>query len=363
MTFSNANNATLDLQAQLRGGLFLKSDVAAWVKKQWSTMVKRELDQDLLMRQFVMQVSFPKGKVGDRIIIPTLGRLGVNRKVAGQPVFLQKTATGDYSIVVDQYKEVSYMIEDFTEMMLDPSGLLSSNLAKEAAYAIKRDLDAFLLGLRAAVQDIGGTQVIYSSSDGGINAGSVSRPFTLDAFLRAKLALDNLDVPATDRVLIVSPTQYTQLLALDKVQSMFYRTSAPLESGVVGTLMGVPIYMTSMVRANSATGFLNGSVAVPTPGVAASGMIYYPTQDNATTLPVTWNTTANPTAAAQEVHTALYLHKDAFAMAMLLEPNTEVSRETLYLADAVVTSTIYGARMYRDKSAVLIHTNGTIPTT
>lgn len=363
MTFSNANNAALDLQAQLRGGMFLKSDVTSWVQKQWSTMVKRELDQDLLMRRFVMMVSFPKGKVGDRIIIPTLGRLGVNRKVAAQPVQLQKTTTGDWSITVDQYKETSFMIEDFLEMMLDPSGLLSSNLAKESSYAIKRDLDAFLLGLRAAIQDIGGSQVIYSSSDGAIGAGSVSQPFTLNVFLRAKLALDNLDVPAKDRVLIVSPTQYTQLLALDKVQSMFYRTSAPLESGVVGTLMGIPVYMTSMIGANATTGFLNGTVSVPTPGVAGAGQLYYPTQDNATTLPTTWNAAVNAAGAPREVHSAIFMHKDAFSMAMLQEPKTETSRETLYLADAVVTSTVYGARMFRDENAVIIHTNAVVPNT
>lgn len=248
-------------------------------------------------------------------------------------------------------------------MMLDPSGMLSSNLAKEAAYTIKRDLDAFLLGLRAAVQDLGGSQVIYSSNDGGIGASSVSKPFTIDAFLRAKLALDNLDVPASDRVLIISPTQYVQLLALDKIQSMFYRTNAPLMSGVIGSFMGTPVYMSSMVGANSATGFKNGETDVPTPGVNAAGLLYYPTQDNATGLPTTWNTTANTTLETQQVHTALYLHKDAFALALMQEPRTETSRETLYLADAVVTSTIYGARMWRDTSAVLIHTNAQVPQT
>lgn len=363
MTFANANNATLDLQASLRGGAWTKSDVATWVKKQWTSMVRRELDQDLLMRQFVMMMAFPQGKVGDRIIVPTLGRLAVNRKVAAQPVILQKTGTNDWSITIDQYKEVSFFIEDFTEMMLDPSGMLASNLSKEAAYAIKRDLDAFLLGLRAAIQDIGGSQVIYSSNLGTIGGAEVSAPFTLGMYFAAKLALDNLDVPATDRVLIVSPTQYTQILALDKVQSMFYRTSAPLENGIVGTFMGVPVYMTSMIQANSTTGFLNGTTAIPTPGVVGAGQIYYPTQDNATSLPVTWGTTNNAAGAPRAVHTAIYMHKDAFTLALLQDPRTEMSRETLYLADAVVTSTIYGARTYRATNAVLIHTNGVVPTT
>jgi hypothetical protein len=142
---------------------------------------------------------------------------------------------------------------------------------------------------------------------------------------------------------------------------MFYRTTAPLENGVVGTLLGTPVYMTSMVSANSTTGFLNGSVAIPTPGVSGAGQVYYPDQDVSTTLPVTWNTTLNTVAATQAVHTALLLQREAFSLAMLLEPKTEYSRETLYLSDAVVTSTLYGAKLYRPQNAVIVHTNATIP--
>lgn len=366
MTFLSSNNSTYNLQATYRGGLFTKNDVASWIKTQWSTMVRREMEQKLYMRQFVTNITFPDGKHGDRVTIPTIGRLGVNTKIAGVPVNLQKTSRDAWQIIIDQHKEASFMIEDITEIMLDPSGMLANNLAKEAAYAINRDIDAFLLGLRASVQS-NASQVVYSSSDGANGSSSVSEPFTIEAFLRAKLILDNADVPAEGRVLIVSPTQFAQLLALDKVQSMFYRTSAPLESGIVGTLFGVPVYMTSMITANnSTTGFANGYdasgnvVQVATPGAHPTNTPYYPTQGSATPLPTSWANTSL-TGSNAVIHTATMFHREAFALAMLQEPKTEVSRETLYLADAVVTSTLYGARMYRDKFAVNIHTNATLP--
>jgi hypothetical protein len=362
MSFSNANNATFNLQAQYRGAAYTRSDVALWIKKQWATMVRRELEQDLLLRRFIMNVSFPQGKVGDTVSIPTLGRLGVNTKQAGVPVTLQKGNTGSWIVTIDQYKETSFMSEDIVSIMLDPSGLLSQNLAKEAAYAIKRDLDAYILGLRAAVQNIA-AQNVYSSSTGDIGATAVSSPLTITTLLRAKRIMDELDVPNNDRVLIVSPAQYNQLLAEDKTQSMFYRTSAPLENGIVGTLFGIPVYMTSMVSANSITGFLNGSTAIPTPGVTGAGQIYYPSQDTAVTLPTTWNTAANITTDTRAVHTAVLMQREAFGLAMLQEPKTEYSRETLYLSDAVVTSTLYGARAYRPTNAINIHTNATQPTT
>jgi hypothetical protein len=373
--FSNTNNTSLNLQATYKGSVFTKADVQEWIKKQWATMVRRELDQNLLMRQFIMNVAFPQGKVGDTITIPTLGRLGVNDKKPGEPVNLQSASTNYWRILIDKYKEASFMVEDITSIMLDPSGLLSSNLSKEASYAIARDLDAHLLGLRACIQAYTG-QVVYSHTTGGMGAANNSKPFTLDAFLKAKLILDKNDVPADKRVLIVSPTQFAQLLALDKVQSMFYRTSAPLESGVVGTLMGVPVYMTSMIDANTANGFTNGGTTVHTPGVklandqGADGTgvkLYFPTQYGGPTapssLPTKWSTDGTGVAAnaQEEVHTAIMMHQEAFGLAMLQEPKTEMSRETLYLSDAMVTSTLFGCKDYRYTNAVLIHTNGTIP--
>lgn len=363
MTFSNANNTTFNLQGEYRGGVNVRADVASWIKKQWATMVRRQLDQQLRMRQWAYVITFPDGKKGDRVTIPTIGRLGVNDKVAAVPVTLQKPATGTWAIDITRHKETSYMIEDIAEMMLDPNGLFAMNAAKEAAYAISRDLDAQILGLRAITQTIA-AQNIYTNNAANAGVNIASAPFTLQAFLRAKLIFDQTGVPDSERVFVVSPVQYMQLLALDKVQSMFYRTSAPLESGVVGSLMGIPVYMTNMITANSTTGFLNGSTSIPTPGVTGAGQVYYPDQGGtATTLPTTWNVTANTTPETQAVHTAMLLHKEAYALAMLQEPKTETSRETLYLADAVVTSTVYGAREYRETNAVLIHSNGVIPTT
>ena len=255
------------------------------------------------------------------------------------------------------------MVEDIAEMMLDPNQLFAQNAAKESAYAIGRDVDAQLLALRAIFMTIA-SQNVYSNGASAASDNVASAPFNLGAFLRAKLVFDRAGVPDSQRVLIVSPEQYMQLLALDKVQSMFYRTSAPLESGIVGSLMGIPVYMTNMITANSATGFLNGTTVVPTPGVSAAGQVYYPDQGGtATSLPTTWNNTANTTAATQAVHTAILMHKEAFALAMLQEPKTETARETVYLSDIVVTSTVYGAREYRTSNAVLIHTNSVIPTT
>jgi hypothetical protein len=146
--------------------------------------------------------------------------------------------------------------------------------------------------------------------------------------------------------------------------------------------MGVPVYMTSMIGPNKVLGFKNGSVDVHTPGVKRSDTdddnvpngtgvrLYFPTQSSntvpanaPTSLPTKWSNdgTGNATTPKEEVHTAIMMHQEAFALAMLQEPKTEMSRETLYLSDAMVTSTLFGCKDYRPTNAVLIHTNGEIP--
>jgi hypothetical protein len=120
------------------------------------------------------------------------------------------------------------------------------------------------------------------------------------------------------------------------------------------------------MRDNANTGyFIKPGQTGPTPGVGnTSTNPYFPTQGSPTTitaLPTTWQNTAGNTGKKAEVRSAIMLHREAFVLAMLQEPKTEMSRETLYLADAIVTSTLYGARDYRPECAVVIHTNGEIP--
>jgi hypothetical protein len=192
------------------------------------------------------------------------------------------------------------------------------------------------------------------------------------ALLASKLILDKAAVPDNDRVLIVSPTGYNQLLAIDKFISMDYSQSGGVGSGRVGSIFGIPVIMSNNLVANSTTGYYNGSgaTAQPTPGVASSP--YVPTQDIYTALQTSFAAstlyghyagtfTTSSTGGATEVHTAIMCQKDWAVMAIQKTPSTESSRETLYLADALVNCQLYGGRVYRPDHAVVIYSNGNIP--
>lgn len=341
------------IQGTYRGEAVTKQKADIFIPEMWSGEVKRALDQKFIAKQFV-KMKTGDFKKGDRVHIPNISRARVYDKLPETPVTLQARTESDFYFDIDTYKESSFFIEDIVG--IQASYNLRSEYTREAGYAMARDIDSSVLALRAAINGVS-SQVINNTSDGTLNGNSF--PLNYTALLTAKLILDNADVDDSDRALIVSPTQYNQLLAVDKFINMDYRNGSPVSTGVVGTIFNIPVYMTTQVGRNSSTGYVNGTENLPTPGVSGTGALYLPKQDSFTSLPVAFGG-ANTGAAAQ-VHTALLVHKDWAVMAMQQEPKTETSRETLYLADAVVMSTLYGMRLFRPANAVVIHTNAVLP--
>lgn len=350
------SGASSTIQGSLRGAAVTKALSDAFIPELWSTEVKRALDQKFVTKDHVKSFSFV-GKKGDRLRIPNIGRAAVNVKLPETPVSLQARNENDWYIDIDQYKESSFLIEDIVNVQSAYN--LRSIYTQEAGYALARDLDASVLALRAALNNIP-SQVVTNTSDGTLTG--TSAPLNYNAILAAKLILDRADVPEEGRVLIVSPTQYNQLLAVDKFISMWYRDEKPVSSGMVGTIFGIPVIMTSMIGANSTTGYFNGSntTAIPTPGVVGSGAMYLPTQDRyGTGLPTAFGGSNNGNAAV--VHSALLCHPEWCALAMMSEPKVEAERLTLYQGDAVVMTQLYGVRLYQSTNAVVIHTNAVLP--
>jgi hypothetical protein len=365
-SFSNAQNTTSNLQATYRGALVTRAATAAYVRKMWSDFLRRDLEElsmDLL--KFCKVESFGLGySAGDTINIRTIGRLGENNKVAGIPVTLQTAAMSSFPITLDRHVEASFAVEDIAELVNDV-GLIENSYTQEAAYALYRGLMGQILAMRAAFNAVAGS-VINASANGTIGVGSgASAPIDLNHILSARTLLTQRKFDAKDLVVIVSPVQAAQLLANQRIQNYFFKgkvEGAAVSDGLIGDIFGMPVYMTTLIDANSATGWLNGTTPAPTPGFAASN--YFPSQESLAPVALggTFDPATNASVAQRAVHTALVMHKDAIAVAKPFAPMSEVSREALYLMDAVISSMFYGLRTYRNEAAVIINTNAVIPT-
>jgi hypothetical protein len=360
-SFANAANASSNLQATYKGSLVTRAATNSYIKKLWSDSLRREMDEvSADLRQFIWTDSFGLGySGGDTINIRTIGNLGVNDKLPGIPVTLQTTTMSSFPITLDRYIESSFSIEDIAKMLND-QGLIESAYLERSRYAIYKHIMGSILGMRAAFNAVSGS-VVYATANGLI--GGESRPLDLNHILQARTILERRNYDVARMVLLVTSQQFAQLLANQRIQNVFIKggvDGAAVTDGIVGSIFGIPVRVTNFMSANSATGWLNGTTATPTPGAAAS--LFQPTQESLApvALPTTW-AVAQAGVGGAEVHTAMLVHKEAIAMAQPFAPTADISYETLYLMWASVNSYLYGVRSYRNDAAVLISSNGLIP--
>lgn len=327
-----------------RGAAIGINNADVFIPEIWSSEIKRERDTNFIFKSGLSLLPMV-GKKGDVVHIPEISRLAVNDKIYNTPVTLQSRTEGEYTITVDKYKEASFMIEDIVSVQAAYN--LRSEYTREAGYALAQDIDNYVLGLRADVAKYS-DQVIFASSDGTVSG----TPQSLDraSILAAKQILDEAKVPMQGRILYVSPAQAIDLLTIEQFISADYINGGmPTMTGMVGSLYGISIVVSNNIVTNSVDGYTNGAGGVPSPTPGVANSVYFPTQPYAGTAP-----TGLPVGNWQ---TAMMVHKDWAKLAMQMNPKTESSREVLYQADAVVSTQIYGAKLYRPDHAVLINTS------
>lgn len=288
-------------------------------------------------------------KKGDVFRIPRIGEMTMEDKQTDQPLALQTDANDEYEIRVDTDRTIAFGIDNFTEAMA--SYAFRQPYVQGMAYVMAKDLCGSILGLRASLYGIS-AQNIFASSNGAIsgNGTAINRA----AILAARQLLLESDVDENNIMCMVSPAQETDLLSIDQLTSSDYVSGRPQESGMIGNLYGVNFFRTSLIGANSATGWIR-RVADQVLSTEASpgftGSKYFPRQDpSAVSLPALFTGNSLP------VHTAIMCSRE-WAAAVL---QNNITPEVNYLPERMLTMIAarhsYGAKLYRREHAVLIHT-------
>lgn len=382
MTLQAISGTALDLSA-----------VQSFIPELWGSEVRRYRDTNFMLSKAIKMLSF-EGKKGDVLHIPNISRAAVFDKLPQTPVTLQARNDGEFTFTITRYRESSFMIEDIVNIQSQYA--LRQEYTREAGYALSRDLDNFVLAHRAVINAYDSQRVVsYNNGtvdtvgDGTINAHWTGTPagLTYASILVAKQKMDEADVPQEGRKLYVSPAQYIDLLNINVFISVDYQNNKPVVDGVIGHIAGFDVCVTTQMGVNSLLGYRNGrdGILQPTPGVLGSP--YLPDQHGntnvrATTaagdldaqtnapyfgLPVFSGAGATAADAGQTLGlfggvnqwaTAIAVHQDWAVAGIQQSVKTESSRETLYLADAFVTSNLYGGKCWRPDHAVVIHTSG-----
>jgi len=262
-----------------------------FIPEVWSKMVLMATEPELVLANLVTRLDSDVAGKGKSIHVPNVSSLAANDKVAGSEVQLQAPTETEVEVTIDQHKESSFLVEDILALQADYS--LSKMYSEKAGKAIAKAIDSSIAALASG----------FSTTYGTYNTA-----ITTDVILDSIEALDEADVPMSDRHFVYRPDVKRDLLDLSTYTSKDFVSGAPVSSGLIGDLYGVKTYMS-------------------------------------TNIVKTGNNTDN-----------MLFHKEAIALAMQQSPRVQSEYSAKDLGTVVVVDTVYGVKELRDDFGVLIKT-------
>jgi hypothetical protein len=297
---------------------------ANFIKQLWSDEVLAVYKANTVMVPLVQSMPFANEK-GDTINVPKPSRGSVTAKSAGTGVTIIVETSGVYQLVIDQHFEYSRIIEDIAKIQaLDSMRAFYTN---DAGYAHALSLDSAIHseGAKFAAPDATPTTAgsAYSKAVIGgdgittwVQTGSGNGSALTDAGIRRAIQeLDDNNVPARQRVLVVPPVEKRKLLGLARFTEQAFTGEAgsanSIRNGLIGDIYGIPVY----VSTNVAT-------------VDSSDCTSY--------------------------RACLLFQKEAVVVAEQLAPRAQSQYKLEFLADLMTVDTIYGLGTPRPEAGVAL---------
>ena len=244
-----------------QGGTVDNTSAATFIPEIWSDEIVAAYKRTLVMSNLVSKMPMV-GKKGDTIHVPKPTRGVANRKVENQAVTLQSTIESEVEIRIDQHFEYSKFIEDITEKQALTS--MRQFYTNDAGYALATQVDAHLhalgtglgngtLTLDVSAQDGSdwiNSAVFYADASSGLTAYAADTVTTADVFtdqiFRDMVQLmDDADVPMDGRAFAVPPSMRNVMLGIDRYVSSDFVGGRGVNTGLIGELYGVDIYVTT----------------------------------------------------------------------------------------------------------------------
>ena len=308
-----------------------KTEAATFIPEIWSDEIIAAYQKNLKMAPLVKKLAM-SGKKGDKIHIPKPTRGDANAKAADTAVTIIANTESELTIDIDRHFEYSRLIEDIVEVQALNS--LRQFYTEDAGYALAVKVDT---DLHSAGTGFGnGGSIVFSGSvaptdyqhtgcffnDGGTTTQYtddtiVAADVFTDAFFRDMIQkLDDNNVPMEDRVLVIPPSVRNTIMGIDRYVSSDFVSGQAVQSGLIGNLYGVDIY----VSANCAT-------------IEAAG-------DN--------------TASSVDTRAAMLFHRDAIVLAEQMSVRSQTQYKQEYLSTLYTADCLYGVQVYRPEAGFVL---------
>ena len=310
-----------------------KTAAGTFIPEIWSDEIIAAYQKNLKMAPLVKRLSM-SGKKGDRIHIPKPIRGAASAKGESTAVTIQANLEQELEIAVDRHFEYSRLIEDIVDVQALSS--LRQFYTEDAGYQLALKVDTDLINVATGFGD--GTRTVSPTdasswvnsnayyADGSVTGGQLTAfaadtvatgdNFT-DEVLRAAIKLmDDADVPMDNRVLVIPPAARKSIMGIDRYVSSDFVGGRNVESGLIGNLYGVDVYVSS----------------------------------NAPTL----ETAAQNAVGSIDVRGCLFFHKDAIVMAEQMAVRSQTQYKQEYLSTLYTADTLYGVETYRPEAGFII---------
>lgn len=297
---------------------------ANFIPEIWEDEVIAAYKSNLTMGNLVRKMPM-NGKKGDTIYLPKPVRGAAAAKGEGTAVTIQNPAVNQLTVLIDKHYEYSTLIEDITSIQAFNS--MRQFYTDDAGYQLAKQVDDDLFTEAQAwgdgtVGDWVHSQSYYADTASSIAAYAIDTVvagdvFTDDVFRRLIQVLDDNDVPLTGRKFVIPPSLKNTLIGITNYISADFVTGKPVERGMVGSLYGVDIYVS-------------------------------------TNCPVT-ETAADNAVSAVDTRGCFLFHKDASVFAEQLGVRTQTQYKQEFLSDLFTADTIYGVKAYRPEAGVVLH--------
>jgi len=294
---------------------------AKFIKELWSDEVIAVYKANTVMVPLVQSMPF-SGQKGDTVHIPKPSRGSLTAKTAGQAVTINVETSTHFDLSIDQHFEYSRLIEDIAALQALDS--MRAFYTDDAGYAHALSLDA-ALHAQAAKLGAGSTTAgsFYSKAviggDGSttwVGTGSGNGSALTDAGIRRAIqSLDDANVPARMRSLIVPPVEKRRLMGLARFTEQAFvgesGSSNTIRNGLIGDIYGIPVYVSTNI-----------------PTVDSSDCTSY--------------------------RPCLLLQREAMVLAEQLSPRSQSQYKQEFLADLFTVDTIYGLGVPRPEAGVVL---------
>ena len=256
----------------------------------WSKEVLMFVKSNLVLLPLIKHYDADVKSSRQTLEIPNVSGISANLKAQNTVVTLNYNTETKTTITLNRHYESSFLVEDLVKVQSAYD--LRSDYTQAAAYAISEKIDSDLATAMTTA---------WKTASQAYGAYGTALSDTL--ILAVNRYLSENKAPRTDRSIVVHPKGEAELLAIDKfVRYDALGSGAAIENGKLGHIYGAEVFM-------------------------SQNLVYLDT--------------------ATDEYNHLFFHKEAWAIAMQMQPRTQAQYKQEYLGWLVTVDVLYGTAALR----------------